>query len=235
MVAPLSPAAMAVLKPPSDDDGARIYTGSVVPKGEHQPAFWYERRVAQGPDGMVSRHLSYRAGSDDVVLSQRAVHSEHYALRRFEEVHGQTGVVSAAQVLEDGSLELTTTRGDRTRRRTERPGAPVVVGPTLFGYVLHNWDALIGGERLPVRFAAPEQARSYEFTLQVVEATPHTTSIAFRASSALVRMGVDTMTLVFDTRTRKILRYVGRVPPRLERLAVFDAQVDYTFVAADYR
>jgi hypothetical protein len=46
------------------------------------------------------------------------------------------------------------------------------------------------------------------------------------------------MRFVFDTATRKILRYEGRVPPMRARgrgLKPLDARVEYTYVSQAYR
>ena len=61
--------------------------------------------------------------------------------------------------------------------------------------------------------------------------------LSFTATSAIVRAAVPPMRLVFDTKTRKILRYEGRVPPMIadgHELSPLDARVEYTFAAPSY-
>jgi hypothetical protein len=59
-----------------------------------------------------------------------------------------------------------------------------------------------------------------------------------KPSNVLVRMAVAPTYFEFDTTTRKILEYTGRVPPLEsvnDRLHTLDARVAYRFVAADFR
>lgn len=135
----------------------------------------------------------------------------------------------------DGTLTFATTRGDEVSTSVEPPGLPVVVGPTLFGYILEHWDGLLAGDDVEVRFAAVDRGRSYAFTLRLAERDDTTVGIEMRASSFFVRLGVDTIRFDFDARTRRIRHYRGPVPPRLEDMSAFDAEVGYTFVSADFR
>lgn len=215
--------------------GELIYTGQVVPNGATNSQFQYERRVAVGPDTQTSTHLTYTSDAPELVVAQQAEHSADYSLIRFEELHAQTGVVSSVRVLDEGELEFAVTRDGETERTREDMSDPVVVGPTLFGFVLTHWDALLRGEEIPVRFAVTDKAQTYGFILRLSSATPATTIIEFAASSMFVRMAIDAMSIVFDTETRTPRRYIGRVPPRLEGLATFDAAVDYELSGAEYR
>jgi hypothetical protein len=62
--------------------------------------------------------------------------------------------------------------------------------------------------------------------------------ISMRAKQAIVRAAVPPMRLVFDTATRKVLRYEGRVPPKVAKghaLRPLDARVEYAYASATYR
>lgn len=219
--------------------GTLVYDGAVRPlgPGNDAPVFTYERRVRDEHGLQRSTHLTHDAdGAMPIAIS--ATHTSEYELVEVEQIHGQTGVVGHARMLDDGRLELVRVQGGRTTRRVERVDAPVVAGPTLFGWALAHWDALVGGAQLRVRFAAIDAARSYGFELRLLAQDEATTVLSFRATSPLVRAAVPPMRLVFDTRTRAILRYEGRVPPMLagaHGLHPLDARVDYTFAAASYR
>ncbi|MFT5358453.1 MAG: hypothetical protein ACI9KE_005691 [Polyangiales bacterium] len=232
---PLSSDARAHLESIPETAGQLVYEGQVVPNGETRPRFRYERRVTDNLGAQTSTHLTYTSDTGELVVAQQAVHSEDYSLARFDEVQAQTGVVSSVRILDDGHLEFSVTRGSETERTTEEPGDPVVVGPTLFGFVLAHWDVLLSGHEVPVRFAVTDKAQTYGFVLRLSSSTPETTTIEFSASGMFVRMAIDAMSIVFDTETRTPHRYIGRVPPRLEGLATFDAVVDYELAEATYR
>lgn len=205
-------------------EGELVYRGAVHP-GE----LVYERRVQRSGDDWISSHVTMR--SDEPILLQRAVHSSAYALLRFDAIQGQTGDVG--RVVVDGDrVELSTRSG---HRRVEHTDLPVVVGPTLFGFVLQHFDALLAGDAIAIRFAAVERARTYGFTLRSIASDDDLTKIELRADSWLVRTSIAPMTITFDTATRRVVRYEGRVPPLRDDGRPFDARVEYDFVAAAYR
>lgn len=221
--------------------GILVYEGSVFPLDASHgaaPVFRYERRVEQHANGWRSTHLSVDSDGRPVVL-HRAEHSAAYALRHFESLDAQTGESSEVSVADDGSVELTVRRdGTVVRRRRERAREPVVVGPTLFGYVLAHWDSLVAGETARIRFPDPARARTYPFVLRASTRDETRTVVSMTATSPLVRAAVPPMRIVFETASRTVVRYEGRVPPQQPTprgLARLDARVEYEHVAAQYR
>lgn len=223
---PLPSSALARLHAEPTAHGALVYTGDVVPQGADASVFRYERRVRDG----ASTHLTFPVAGGAPVVLQRAEHDEAYALTRFEEINAQTGVRASVTVERDGSVDLVVRRGDEVERHHEHTGAPVVVGPTLFGFVRAHLDALRAGETVQVRFATPEQGRTWEFELKsAVDG-----AIEMRASDFFARLGIATMRIVLDPETDAPTSYHGRVPPRLDGSA-FDADVRYSYAGRGYR
>lgn len=220
--------------------GTLVYDGTVRRLGapiEGAPSFTYERRVRDEDGLQRSTHLTHddRGGLPIAIV---ASHTADYAFVDVQQIHGQTGIVGHARMLDARRLELVRTRDGRTTHRVEHVDDPVVAGPTLFGWALAHWDELVAGKRLRVRFAAIDDARSYGFELRLLQRDDATTVLAFRATSPFVRAAVPAMRLVFDTKTRAILRYEGRVPPMLagtRGLRPLDARVDYAHATARYR
>jgi len=213
--------------------GALVYEGTVRGMGDDTEVLYrYERRVKDEGDRLCSSHLTFAPDGEPVLL-HRAVHSDGYGLTSFREVHGQTGLIGDVQVHVDGSASFRTVVDGRVRQREEREGAPLQVGPTLFGYVLENWDALIDGERLPVRFVVLERARSYRFVLEASPG-PEGAVVEMVPASPWLALVLPRMRMVFDGE-RRVLRYEGRVPPLRRvgrRLVPLDAVVSYRHVAA---
>lgn len=217
--------------------GTLVYRGEVFAPKRDGAVFEYERRVTGQGEALVSTHVSFDTAQMLAVVHV-AEHGADYAVRRFDSLHAQTGTSGTMQVDAQGDLHFEVLDNGRRRTRTERASNPVVVGPTLFGYTLAHWDALVAGDALDVQFAVVERARTYGFTLSVCAHDTHTTTVAMRGRGTLTRMAVPTMHLVFDNASRKILRYEGRVPPLLSRggkLKPLDAQVEYAFAAVEYR
>lgn len=200
------------------------------------PLFRYERRVFDRHDGLRSVHVTFSPTGEPVVLHQ-ADHTVDYELVGFREVHAQTGLVGEVVVADDGAATFSAMVDGRTRTRVEAPGDPLHVGPTLFGYVLENWDSLVAGDVHPIRFVVMKNRRSYAFELEVVHAESESVTFEMRASQWFVRLGVPSMELAFD-RNRDIVRYAGLVPPldqHGDHLKRLNATVTYVLESEPYR
>lgn len=229
-------------------DDRLVYDGVVFERHastDASPVFRYERRVREEGAQRVSTHLTFAPTESGAptqfagapMISLAATHTPGFDFVSLEAIDAQRGFVAHARMLDEHRVAFESTRGGQTRRRVERVDAPVVVGPTLFGWALAHWDALLRGEAQTLRFAAIDVGRTYGFRLALAEHDASTTVLSFTATSAIVRAAVPPMRLVFDTKTRKILRYEGRVPPMLadgRGLSPLDARVEYTFTAPTY-
>lgn len=220
----------------------RVYDGVVFERdapADASPVFRYERRVRDEGSQRVSTHLTFAASESEAppIIALAATHTPDFDFLSIEAIDAQRGFVARARMLDAERVVFESTRDGRTRRRVERADAPVVVGPTLFGWALAHWDALLRGEAQTLRFAAIDVGRTYGFELALAEHDASTTVLSFTATSPIVRAAVPPMRLVFDSTTRKIRRYEGRVPPMLadgDRLSPLDARVEYTFAAPTY-
>jgi len=217
--------------------GDQVYEGRVYAlDARPDPLFRYERRVQRAGDGWKSTHLSFDPAGAAVVL-QSATHSNGYEFRQGELIHGQTGATASAEIA-GGEIIFTLTDAGKTTIAREAMTAPVIAGPTTFGYILAHWDELEAGATLPVRFAVLERAETIGFDLEKVESVLGQTTIRMRPSYLAMRMLLAPTFFHFDTASRRILEYTGRVPPLElvnERLRTLDARVAYRFIAADFR
>ena len=228
----------ANLSAPTHTMADLVYEGTVSRRGEADPPLYrYERHVVETADGLRSTHRTFTLQGAPV-LEHWAEHDRDYTLHAFGEVHGQTGVVGLVEVSPDGSATYRTTVKGRSRTRTEPAGAPLQAGPTLFGFVLAHWDTLVDGARVPIRFVVLEKNRSFPFELVVVDHSPNTTTVQMVPESRWLARMVPPTYLVFETSSRRILRYSGIVPPLVEedgKLQTLDATVVYTHVRSEYR
>lgn len=228
---PLS--AMSQTKLTSTPSGAKIYRGQVWPQGSSSPAFEYERYVMVDGDAMSATHVTRRAHDKAVLVWQQAQHRADYTLLAFEQVHAQTGEVSGVRVREDGALAFSRGEGDQPPARSvERydDALDVVVGPTLFGYVLTRWSEAVAQGGITFRFASPERLTSYEFSLRCEPERAGEVACLMEASSMFVRWAVGPISMTFNSATtpaRRVLRYQGPVPPRGDDLSELNATVRY--------
>jgi len=206
--------------------GTRTYRGEVSPKEGGPALFSYERRVTRLAKGLRSAHVTY-APQGSVVVLQSALHDEHYQLSRFDEAHLQAATYGSV-VLNGEHVQLCFEEQGQAREASERVEAPVVVGPTLFGFLLRHREVLRHGGQLEFRFAVLSRLETIGF---VAESEPgEGLRVRLVPESAFIRLLVYPLTVEFDARGQQLRRYVGPVPPLRERdgeLEPFDASVRY--------
>lgn len=138
------------------DTGGFIYIGKVFPLREpaSAPTYVDERRVEDRGDTRTSTHVT-RDPSGAVVLAETAVHDRAYALQSYTLHANQLGQTGGVDVVGD---RITFRLNDRGGARTsvEHHAGPVVVGPTLVGYIVENLAQLRMGKTRRIRMAIPE-------------------------------------------------------------------------------
>ena len=217
--------------------GDQVYEGRVYAlDGRPNPLFSYERRVQTVDSSVTSTHITHDP-TGAVVVMQSAAHTPTYELQRADMIHRQTGATASVVVIGEEAV-FTLHDGTHATSTRERLEAPLVAGPTTFGYILAHWAELTRGETLPIRFAVLERGESIGFALKQVEAPDGRTIIRMKPTNLLVRLAVAPTYVQFDTTSRRILEYTGRVPPLEQvgnRLKTLDARVAYAFVAPAFR
>ena len=220
--------------------GALVYRGAVwAPKTPSAaPLFHYERRVGNSAAGRSSAHLTYDT-EGRVIIAEQAEFSPDYALRRLAVVNQQQGFSGSVLVSVDGrQLDYQLLQNGQTSSASETVSDPVVAGPTLHGFVLQHWVALAGGQTLAVRMIVLTEKTTYGFNIRALPAAEGRSSFLISPNSLLVRWMVAPLTVSFDSASRALLRYEGRVPPMQTvagALKPLDARVDYTMAVASYQ
>jgi hypothetical protein len=227
-----------VLSPAITERGEQIYVGHVFPLHEErtEPTYVYERRVDDIEGALVSTHVT-RNPAGAIQLAESATHSLDYALTDYT-LHGnQLGQRGSIHVEAD-AVSFRLSDAEREQTRVEHPKGPVVVGPTLVGYMLRRLDAIERGEVVEVRLALLERLETIGFDLEAVPAPPGRTRVKMSPSSVLVGLAVDPIYFTFERSSRALVRLEGRVPPKVrdgEHWNDFDARVEYELVASSYR
>ena len=220
--------------------GAWVYRGSTF--SQRQPAanplFRYERRVLDETSGLTAKHItSDPAGR--VIILESATLSNAYEVRRFEVTNQQSGFAGSVQISNDGRhLEYELNDNGKVSKASEDVSAPVVCGPSLFGFILKHWEPLKAGATIPVRMVVLQEKTTYGFDLNFGKLANDQATFTLTPSSFLIRMAVAPLTITLDARTRGPVRYEGRVPPMESVEGKFknlDARVEYTSVSTIYR
>jgi hypothetical protein len=218
--------------------GETIYFGSSFPldTASAEPTFIYERRV-EGRDGtLVSTHLT-RTPSGSIAIAEAATHSRDYALANYSLYANQLGQTGTIQVdKNEVTFRIVDDAGPRTK--VEKITGPVVIGPTLVGFIFKNLEALRAGKVIGLRFAVLDRLETIGFEVKSVDAEAGQTRIKMTASGFFISLAVDPIFFTYETATGKLVRLEGRIPPKVrdgDTWANFDARVEYRFVADAYR
>ena len=94
-------------------------------------------------------------------------------------------------------------------------------------------------DTLSVRMIVMSEKRTYGFRIRRLPPADGRTSFTITPTNWLVRLALAPLTVTFDSATRSVVRYEGRVPPMQAQadgaLKALDATVDYTMAAPAYR
>ncbi|OGB28259.1 MAG: hypothetical protein A3F78_03535 [Burkholderiales bacterium RIFCSPLOWO2_12_FULL_61_40] len=241
--AQLDPPALAKLESlrmSPESTGTLVYRGDTF--AQHPPfglpLYRYERRVLRTPTGLTARHIT-RDPTGRVVIVEASVVSPTYAVQRFEVVNQQAGFAGSAVISQAGHhLDYELNSNGTVSRASEDVSDPVVTGPSLFGFILKNWDTLKAGSTVPVRMVVLKDKTTYGFDLRFEKLVHGQVSFTVTPSSFLVRLAVAPLRVVLDAATRNAVRYEGRVPPMENvsgKLQDLDARVEYTSISPTYR
>ena len=232
-----SAAPTAAVASPSEQ---RIYRGAYYRRGAPPASaqlFWYERWIKEEGGLLRATHV-HHAPDGRVVLRQSALHSPDYTLARFDSEQRQTGVKVQASVLGRGRVRLERSSGSEHESVELQYRHPLVVGPTLYGFLRRHWDELISGRGVVFDYLSVERLDTYAFELRRVASDTETVSFEIAPSSWVLSLLVSPLRVVFDARTHQALRYEGPSPVLLEsgsKLESFDARIEYSERAAVFR
>lgn len=225
-----------------DTCGELVYEGKVYDADDEGATleFTYERRVRTLEDQRtLSTHITHDT-SGKVVITEAVTHNAGYQLTHFEALNDQTGTHGVAQYDErSNTLTLTLTEADgEVTQRTEHPDAPVVAGPSLFGFIIMRGEELDAGRPVSVRMIAMSRVETIGFTIRLAQRANGQALYTIAPSRALIRMVVPTFELVIDEQSHDIVRYMGFIPPMREasgKLKSFTGRVEYTPQNGRYR
>lgn len=123
---------------------------------------------------------------------------------------------------------------DKLKESSEKLSDQFCIGPVIEEYLSKNWDQILDKKTLTANFGVPERRQSVSFDFKLKELTKvngrDVVRITMKASSFIIRMAVDTITLDLDLKTKRYFHYVGRTPLQFEKnkkLEPFDAEIFY--------
>jgi hypothetical protein len=223
-----------------DSAGTLIYRGSTFNQRatSGDPLFRYERRVLSIPSGMIASNITSDLTGRVIIMELNELSSQ-YEIHRFEATNMQAGFSGIVKLSNGGRhLEYELNDNGKITKATEVVSDPVVSGPSIFGFILKNWEPLVAGTSLPIRMLVLKDKTTYGFDLKFEKQLNGQVFFTISPSSLLIRMAISPLRVVFDASSKMPVRYEGRVPP-MERVSDkfkdLDARVEYSLVTNVYR
>lgn len=239
--APAALAKLDALQASPDQAGTLVYRGATFAQKSTaavDPLYRYERRVLTAPNELTASHITTDPAGRVIIL-ETATLSPLYEMRRFEAVNQQAGFSGWVQLSNDGRhLKYELNDNGKVTQASENVTDPVVSGPSMFGFILKNWNPLKTGASLPVRMLVLKEKTTYGFDLRFEKESNGQATFTLTPSSFLIRMAIAPLRVVFDGATKTPVRYEGRVPPMENasgKLKDLDARVEYTPTSPVYR
>lgn len=231
---------LEALQAAPDSAGILVYRGATFAQRitAGNPLYRYERRVLAAPTGLNVSHITSDP-TGRVIIVESATLTTQYEIRRFEVTHQQAGFTGSVEVSQGGRhLAYELNDNGKVTKAIEEVSDTVVSGPSMFGFILQNWNRLKEGDSLPVRMLVLKEKTTYGFDVKYEKQVNGHASFTIIPSSFLVRIAIAPLRLVFDTTTKAPVRYEGRVPPMENvagKLKDLDAWVEYTNEGPAYR
>lgn len=196
--------------------GELIQQGTIYPlKGDRsRPLYYYERRVRSEGARLVS--TSYVHDRGKVQLVETAVSDENYKLIEFTENQFQLGSVGKVTV-EGDKVYFFSVNEKKEKYSEETARLPVVAGPTFFGFVYKNWDALTAGKTVPFRFAVLSRMETVGFEFNRVDSGPNQVRIRMKPTAFAVSLLVNPLYFTFSAVDKSVQTLEGRVPPKIRK------------------
>lgn len=217
--------------------GELINQGTIFPlKGDRsKPLYFFERRVRNEGSEIVS--TSYTHDGQKAVLIESAIHDANYNVREFTENQFQLGKVGKMTV--DGNkIHFYSVTGNKEKWKEETVTAlPLVAGPTFYGFMYANWDALMAGKTVPFRYCVISRMETIGFELKKVDASATQIKIRMKPASYVISLLVDPIHFTFSP-DKTLLSLEGRVPPKIKKgdgWADLDAYEVYKSIAPVFK
>lgn len=160
---------------------------------------------------MIADVVTY-IGFDDREFAAKSVRFDgDPALPTFLLEDRRTGHVEGAMPTAGGlEVRFRERRGAPLKRGVVEPPPVAMADAGIDRFVETRWDALVGGETVKVTFLVPSRLDFIDFRIRLVDAPgPDTVAFVMEVDSALLRLVVPTVTVVYDRASGRLLRYEG--------------------------
>ncbi|MCB0355792.1 MAG: hypothetical protein KDD40_02235 [Bdellovibrionales bacterium] len=117
--------------------------------------------------------------------------------------------------VKNGKVYFTYTKDGKTKTNDEKWVDNFIVGLSTNKFILKNWDALLDGKTLNVRFGVDYRRDTVGFNLfRTKETSLDIMTIKMKPSSFIISALVDPVYMDYDVKTKKLIAFRGRVRPK---------------------
>ena len=203
------------------------YTGEVFDK-DNKKVFDYERYESKDGDKVLGRAVYKNLDGQEVFVEK--IETLKGKLVRLD--------IDQKQLNQEASIEV---KGGTVHFNLKKPGKKMststesfkdnfIVGLEIVPYVQKHWDKLVKGDDLSIRFGVWNRQESVGFDLSKDKMENGNMVVKMSASSMFIRALVSPMYFVFDSKTKELSSYSGRLVPQIKKggeFTEFDGSVKY--------
>lgn len=205
----------------------RIYTGEVFDKDNKQ-VFDYERFEDKIGDKILGRAVYKSLDGQEVFVEK--IESVNDKLVRLD-IEQKQLEQEASIIVKKGTLHFNLKKpGKKMSTSTESYKDNFIVGLEIVPYVQKHWDKLSKGDDLSIRLGVWNRQESIGFDLSKYKMENGNMVVKMSASSMFIRALVSPMYFVFDSQTKELSSYSGRLVPQIKKngeFTEFDGTVRY--------
>ncbi len=221
------------------------YTGRLYEFGTQRKKLFFkvENALETLPDGHQRIRTTFTNADGTTNLIEDAILAQgkllKYSIHRVQENEYSEASLegSGAQT----QVKFLHRKGDRVRTDDELATNSFVLNPTFGPYLHSQWDRLLQGETVNVRYGATEMRETIGFNLSKEDAPPfssrvgtETLVVKMKPSSIFIAAVVPAMYFTFEkSGARRLLEFQGQALPRLAVDGKFkDVKVEAVYEAA---
>lgn len=120
--------------------------------------------------------------------------------------------------IRDGKARFSYTKDGKTETDEEDAAPNLIVGPTTVDYLHANWDKLMAGDDVDVRYASLDRKETVGFKFfkiedKIVDGKP-VALVKMKPSSFVIAAIVKPLIFTFDKTTKRLLELDGRTLPK---------------------
>ncbi len=195
--------------------------------------FTYDHKINAEGDGQTVNNAFLTAEGATVATEKTILKAN--ALVSYELESKQTNTIGKVEVQGD-RVNFSYSRDGKTKTDSEKLKGNLVVGPTLIPFMRSNWQTLLDGKEIDVRFGVPDRLETVGFTLKKVEEKDYkgqkAVVIRMKPTSFLIAALVKPVHFTMSSSSDRLLEMRGRTVPKKKEGDSFkdlDAVVVYEF------